>query len=169
MCGVGRGETPAVDVDGQVHGCLMFVDSYQRFPTAFLRTRLQAMRMGDLRDPRFAERLAAYPAAARAAGIFHDKQDKYSSYGRCGECRFLSDCGVCPVSIGHEPGTTDPNRVPDFQCAYNLVSLKYRERFPFQPDAVEQLTGGAMPRELRGLLSFAPPRRTSRRRRETRA
>ena len=87
MCGVGRGETPAVDVDGQVHGCLMFVDSYQRFPTTFLRTRLEAMRMGDLRDPQLPERLAAYPAAAQAAGIFHDKQDKYSSYGRCGECR----------------------------------------------------------------------------------
>lgn len=169
MCGVGRGETPAVDVDGQVHGCLMFVDSYQRFPTAFLRTRLQAMRMGDLRDPRFTERLAAYPAAARAAGIFHDKQDKYSSYGRCGECRFLSDCGVCPVSIGHQPGNTDPNRVPDFQCAYNLVSLKYRERFPFQPGAMEQLTGGGLPRELRDFLSLARPRSSPRRRREARA
>ena len=91
--------------------------------------------MGDLLDPRLPRRMAAYPAAARAAGIFHDKQDKYSSYGRCGECRYLSTCGVCPVSIGHQPGNDDPDRIPDFQCAYNLVALKYRERFPFQPSA----------------------------------
>jgi radical SAM protein with 4Fe4S-binding SPASM domain len=169
MCGVGRGETPAVDVDGQVHGCVLFVDSYQKFPTAFLRTRLDAMRMGDLRDPRLAERLAAYPAAAEAAGIFDNKQDKYSSYGRCDECRYLNSCGVCPMSIAHQPGNTDPHRVPDFQCAYNLVSLKYRERFPCQPTALERIMGeGAMPDDLGGLLAFVEPRagrRAPRRRR----
>lgn len=159
MCGVGRGERAAVDVDGQVHGCLMFVDSYQKFPTALLRTRLAAMRMGDLRDPEFPRRLAAYPAAARAAGLFHDKQEKYSSYGRCGECRFLTSCGVCPVSIGHQPGNADPNRIPDFLCAYNLVSLKYRERFPRQPGTVQLLTGRApVPRSVRALLALAAPR-----------
>ena len=46
MCGVGRGETPSVDVDGQMHGCVMFADSYQVFPAAFLRNRFEAMRMG---------------------------------------------------------------------------------------------------------------------------
>jgi hypothetical protein len=163
MCGVGRGETPAVDVDGQVHGCLMFVDSYQKFPTTFLRTRLGAMRMGDLRDPRLPQRMAAYPSAAKAAGIFHNKQDKYSSYARCGECRFLATCSVCPVSIGHQLGNTDPNRIPDFQCAYNLVSLKYRERFPFQPRARERLSQGPMSAELRARLGFARPRTTTRR------
>lgn len=162
MCGVGRGEVPAVDVDGQVHGCLMFVDSYQKFPTKFLRTRLEAMRMGDLRDPRLAQRMAAYPAAAKAAGIFHDKQDKYSSYGRCGECRHLGTCGVCPVSIGHQPGNTDPNRIPDFQCAYNLVSLKYRERFPIQPGPMERLREGPMSDELRARFGLAPARSTTR-------
>ncbi len=141
MCGVGRGETPAVDVDGQVHGCVMFAESYQVFPTAFLKTRLEAMKMGDLRGPDLAAGFKAYPRAARAARIFDDKQDKYSSYGRCGECRFLSSCAVCPVSIGHQPGNDDPRRIPDFLCAYNLVSLKYRERFPRQPDAREILMG----------------------------
>lgn len=163
MCGAGRGETPAVDVDGQVHGCVMFVDSYQKFPTAFLRTRFDAMRMGALADPRLPERLAAYPAVAAAAGIFDDKQDKYSSYGRCGECRFLSRCGVCPVSIGHQPGNDDPRRIPDFQCAYNLVSLKHRERFPFQPSVRERITGeGPMPDDLGPLLALVEPGRVSR-------
>jgi sulfatase maturation enzyme AslB (radical SAM superfamily) len=143
MCGVGRGENPAVDVDGQVHGCVMFAESYQTFPTRFLKTRLEAMRMGHLQAPDFSERFAAYPKAARAARIFDDKQDKYSSYGRCGDCRFLSTCAVCPVSIGHQPGNEDPRRIPDFLCAYNLVSLKYRERFPRQPDARDYLLGRA--------------------------
>jgi radical SAM protein with 4Fe4S-binding SPASM domain len=160
MCGAGRGETPAVDVDGQVHGCLTFVDSYQRFPTAFLRTRLESMRMGDLRDPALADRMAAYPEAARRAGIFDAKQDKFSSYGRCGECRYLGTCGVCPTSIGHQPGHADPNRIPDFQCAYNLVSLKYRSRFPYQPSAAERLREGPMPERFRALFGLT---RTARR------
>jgi sulfatase maturation enzyme AslB (radical SAM superfamily) len=162
MCGVARGETPAVDVDGQVHGCLMFVDSYQKFPTQFLRTRLEAMRMGDLRDPQLARRMAAYPSAAKAAGIFHDKQRKYSSYGRCAECRHLGTCGVCPVSIGHQPGNTDPDRIPDFQCAYNLVSLEYRERFPVQPGLRERLSQGPMSEQLRARFALAAPRATAR-------
>jgi uncharacterized protein len=162
LCGVALGETPAVDVDGQVHGCVMFVDSYQRFPTRFLRTRLQDMRMGDLRDARLPERMAAYPAAARSASLFHDKQDKYSSYGRCGECRYLGTCGVCPVSIGHQPGNADPNRIPDFQCAYNLVSLKHRQRFPFQPGARERISQGPLSARLRALFGDATPKRRRR-------
>jgi sulfatase maturation enzyme AslB (radical SAM superfamily) len=156
LCGVGRGETPAVDVDGQVTGCLLFAESYQKFPTAFLRTRLAPMRMGDLRDPQLPQRMAAYPEAARAAAIFHDKQDKYSSYARCGDCRFLEDCAVCPVSIGNQPGNQDPNRIPDFLCAYNLVSLAYRERFPRQPGKAQILAGrGHVPRLTRELEAFA--------------
>lgn len=148
MCGVGRGETAAVDVDGQVHGCVMFASSYQVFPTVFLRSRLEAMRMGHLQDPGFAARMAAYPAAARAAEIFHNKQDKYSSYGACADCRFMSRCAICPVSIGNTPGNMDPRRVPDFLCAYNLVSLKYRERFPYPPTLRDMLVGTAALPEL---------------------
>lgn len=76
------------------------------------------------------ERFAQYPAAVRATGLFHDKRTKFSSYGRCRECRYLETCGFCPVSIGHQPNNDDPDRVPDFLCAFNLVSNKYRERFP---------------------------------------
>lgn len=169
MCGVGRGEVLAVDVDGQVHGCVTFAGSYQTFPTTFLRSRLDAMRMGDVRHPELVDRMAAYPAAARAAGLFYDKQDKYSSYGRCGECRFLGVCAVCPVSIGHQPGNTDPDRVPDFACAYNLVSLKYRERFP-APAGIEDILLGRphVPELMRELEAFAGRRRNTRRRRSSR-
>ena len=156
MCGVGHGETPAVDVDGQMHGCVMFVDSYQVFPTTFLRSRLEAMRMGHISDPQLPNRMAAFPAATRAAGIFHSRQEKYSSYGRCRDCRFMTTCAICPMSIGYQPGNTDPHRIPDFLCAYNLVSLKYREKFPRQPDVREILMGHAkIPRLMQELGMFA--------------
>ncbi len=142
MCGVGKGQLLAVDVDGQVHGCSMFAESFQKFPSEFLESRLTRMRMGDYRDAGFSERLAMYPEAAREARIFDQKQNKYSSYGRCGECRYITTCAVCPVTIGHIPGNTDPDRIPDFQCAYNLVSHKYRERFPAVDDAIGILDGG---------------------------
>jgi hypothetical protein len=61
--------------------------------------------------------------------IVNGKENKYSSYGTCAECRFLSSCSVCPTSIARIPGNRDPDRVPDFPCAFNLVALEARERF----------------------------------------
>jgi sulfatase maturation enzyme AslB (radical SAM superfamily) len=156
MCGVGGGEALAVDVDGQVTGCVTFADSYQRLPSDLLKSRLDTMRLGDVRDPALPRRLALYPEAARAAGIFNGKHRKHSSYGRCGECAYLDECAVCPTSIGHIPGNTDPDRVPDNLCAYNLVSLAYKARFPRQPDPIEVLSGRAPePRLLRELRALA--------------
>jgi len=128
MCGVGEGRKIAVDVDGQSHGCLTFADSYQILPTAFLRNRVDAMRLGDVRDPAFDDYRAAYETNVRASEIFHHQEKKFSSYRRCGECEYLAECAICPMSLGRvEP---DPGRIPDFLCAYNLVSLKYRAKFP---------------------------------------
>jgi hypothetical protein len=118
-----------VDVDGQVHGCVTFAGSFQSFPSTFLKSRIDSLSLGDVRDPGLADRYEAFPEAVRRAAIFHAKHDKYSSYGRCGECLYLESCSVCPMSIGHIPGNEDPDRVPDFSCAFNLVSLRYREIF----------------------------------------
>jgi radical SAM protein with 4Fe4S-binding SPASM domain len=148
MCAVADAEKLAVDVDGQVLGCVTFAESYQTFPTTFLRSRLEALRMGEIVDSALIDRMAAYPAAMRASGLFHDKRTKYSSYGQCGECQYLDTCGFCPVSIGHQPGNTDPNRVPDFLCAFNLVSQKYCGRFPKMPDTADILLGRAPIPEL---------------------
>jgi sulfatase maturation enzyme AslB (radical SAM superfamily) len=138
MCGVMRGEKLAVDVDGQSHGCVLFASSYQRFTNPFLKDRLESLALGDVRTGEPARRLPMYEDAVRRTEIFHDKQDKYSSYARCGSCRFLTTCGVCPVSIGHRRGGEDPHRVPDLQCAFYLVSLSYQARFPSRrPDARE--------------------------------
>ncbi len=126
MCGVMRGETPTVDVDGQVHGCALFADSFQSLSRRFLREKLESLRMGDIQDERFRERYAAFPEAVEQAEIFHNKQDKYSSYGKCGECEHLASCSICPVSIGNIPGNNDVHRVPDFACAYHLVMLRFK-------------------------------------------
>jgi hypothetical protein len=108
---------------------VLFAESYQTIQEGMLKDCLAPMRLGDIRAASLGRRLEEYPAAARGAGIFSNKQDKYSSYGRCGECRHIEACGVCPVSIGHIPGNTDPHRVPDLQCAFNLAVLTARERF----------------------------------------
>lgn len=139
MCGVSEGHKLAVDVDGEALGCVMFAKSYQTFPTKFLRSRIEALGMGGIDEPGLRESVAAYPTAVRATGLFHDKRAKFSSYGRCSECRYLSTCGFCPVSIGHQPGNDNPDRVPDFLCAYNLVTNKYRERFPKMSAPMESL------------------------------
>jgi len=143
MCGIPGGDTLTVDVDGRAYGCAMLVDSYQELDSGPLSRRLDSMRMGNIDDPTFAERHGSFPEAVRRAEMFHGKENKYSAYGRCGECKFLADCSVCPASVFHIPGNSDPNRVSDFCCAFNLVSLKYHERFPHQPSPWELLRGPA--------------------------
>lgn len=139
MCSVMDGKILAVDVDGQVYGCVMFAESYQKFPSEFLRTRLAPLRMGNVKDPCFWNRYAAFLKAGRSEEIFSQKERKYSSCGKCGECRYLSLCSVCPVSIGYDPANADPRRVPDFVCSFNLAALKYLDRFPVMPDPITEL------------------------------
>jgi radical SAM protein with 4Fe4S-binding SPASM domain len=129
MCSASGIANLAVDVDGQVYGCVLFAESYQSFPDGMLRKCLQPMRLGDLRAPNFGKRLETYPATAAAARIFTGKEEKRSSYRECRGCRFINLCSVCPISIGHIRGNTDPHRVPDLQCALNLAVLSARELF----------------------------------------
>lgn len=134
MCGVVDGESLVVDVDGQAYGCTVLAGSYQETDSQFLRSCLDPLRMGSINDPEFAKCHALFPEAIRQVRLFHNKENKYSSYGRCGECPYIAQCSVCPISIGHVPGNSDPNRVSDLVCAYNLVSRRYRERFPSRPN-----------------------------------
>ena len=129
MCSAANTDEFAVAVDGRLSRCVMLISSYQILPDGVLSRGLNDMRLGDLRDPELGRRLDEYPAAVRAAGIFDNKQDKYSSYLKCGSCRFLHQCSICPVAICHIPGNTDPNRVPDLPCALNLAVLAARELF----------------------------------------
>jgi sulfatase maturation enzyme AslB (radical SAM superfamily) len=164
MCGAGRGQTLAVDVDGEVNGCAVFARSFQKFPTELLREPLDRMRMGDVRAPELSSRLALYPGVARDTRIFNAKQDKHSSYGSCATCEYLRTCSVCPVSIGRIPGNIDPDRVPDPLCAFNLVVGKWRARFPARADPLQVLLGRApLPRSLERVRRAASASRQRRR------
>lgn len=138
-CRAGRGNKIAVGPGGQVTSCVLLAGDYQRFPSAWLRKRVALLALGDVRDPQLEQRLAGLPAAARATGLFHHPEETYSSYGRCGDCRWQPECAVCPVSAGHIPGNRDPRRVPDFVCAFNQEYLFARERFNA---ALRSFTGG---------------------------
>lgn len=129
MCGVSRGEFITADLDGSLHGCLTFAGSFQKADSTFLDRHLENLRIGSVDDvsPAAVER---YREAAVATGLFEDKQDKYSSYQACADCRYLATCAICPISIGHIPGNEDPRRVPDFGCAFHMTVSKYRELFP---------------------------------------
>jgi sulfatase maturation enzyme AslB (radical SAM superfamily) len=129
MCGVMQGATPAVDVDGQVYGCALLAGSFQKFESPLLKRLHALMKIGVIGDPRFGERFERYLRLSRGEATLNRKESKYSAYGRCGECPWFDDCTVCPVSIAHIPGNTDPDRVPDFVCAFTRTALQYRESF----------------------------------------
>lgn len=143
MCALAQGDILTVDVDGQTYGCPVLAASYQKFAACSLHDRWAAMRMGSIHDPCFAQRHAAFPEATRRTRMFDRKEDKYSAYGRCGECRYFDACSVCPGSIVHVPGNKDPNRVSDFCCAFNLIALKHRERFPGRREPMNLRNGPA--------------------------
>lgn len=161
MCGVMRGETPAVDMNGEVHGCVMFAGATQKWRTSFLREQIDSMAFGDIRSPELDENFAAFPARAEATGLFDGKENKYSSYGSCRDCRYRSSCSICPVSIGNIPGNDDPDRIPDFPCAYNLVSIKYRNLFAARTEPEPAAESTPSPSSLS--LSFHTPSAGSRR------
>jgi len=130
ICSVATGSKLTIDVDGNTVACVALAPSYQSYPTIFLRDRAEALQFGHVESAALSDTFATAPAAARASGLFHNKSGKHSSYGRCADCQYVSRCGYCPVSIGHQRENDDPNRVPDFICAFNLIVNKYRDLFP---------------------------------------
>lgn len=129
MCGVMRGSTLSVDVDGMVYGCVAFIESIVHRDSGLMERSLTPLRMGHLLEPGLDDRHARFQLRGLDTAVFNDKQEKHTSYRECGECPYLADCAVCPISIGNIPGNEDPNRIPDFQCAFNYAALTYRDRF----------------------------------------
>ncbi len=77
-------------------------------------------------------RRARLPHAALAAGIFGPQSRKRSSVGACAACRHAAVCFVCPIACAKNPDSAGTNRIPEFQCAFNRIALRYRRRFPIQ-------------------------------------
>jgi sulfatase maturation enzyme AslB (radical SAM superfamily) len=130
LCGLAGGRALAVDADGSVAGCVMLAESYQTLPAPLLSERVEALRLANVRDPGLAGRVAAFPAAVKAARLFDGRSRKHSRFGRCRRCRYRAACTICPVSIGRIPGNADPDRVPDLACGFNRVALEYLSCFP---------------------------------------
>lgn len=128
-CSARAGRKIAVAPDGGVSGCVVLSEAFQRPGTRGLRDRVVEARLGPVDDPGLSPRLARLPARLAASGLFDGREERYSSYGRCAECRHREACGFCPVAIAHGPDHADPHRVPDAICAFNQVRLECRERF----------------------------------------
>jgi sulfatase maturation enzyme AslB (radical SAM superfamily) len=138
-CRALTGRALVIDADGQTYGCPFFAESYQEFPAGSLMGNLKALRLGDIRDPGLPERRAAALKAARRLAPGGWQSRCYSSYGMCKDCEYREDCTICPVSLWSKPDDPDPFRVPDFNCAFNRVILKYREDFPSMPGILDGL------------------------------
>jgi sulfatase maturation enzyme AslB (radical SAM superfamily) len=132
MCGISGGSTIVVDADGEVYGCNLLVGSYQEFGSPWMSDRLNKLRMGPVDHAALGRRLASFHAAVRQERIFNRKDKKYSAYGACRDCRWLDRCFMCPACIIRVPGSSDPDRVSDFYCAFNQVAFKYRSRAPIE-------------------------------------
>jgi sulfatase maturation enzyme AslB (radical SAM superfamily) len=134
LCGSVRGLAMVVDPDGRAWACPLLAESLRTLPPLAAEAS-RVVALGDVRDPALRTRLRRLPSRARALRVFTHKRVKHSSYGRCADCQFVVDCHVCPASICNIPGNEDPDRVPDFVCAFNQVTLAARERF-------DSMTGG---------------------------
>ena len=133
LCGILGKNDFAVDVDGCFSACVTTLGSFQHYGSKAMKDCADALRIGTLQDSVFWSRFHGLEKRVIKMGIFLEKEKKYSSFARCGECDYITTCSVCPISIIHTPNNDDLNRIPDFQCAFNLVSRKYSHRFPSRP------------------------------------
>jgi sulfatase maturation enzyme AslB (radical SAM superfamily) len=162
MCGVGSRRSLVVDVDGSVHGCVLFARSYQSLGSPGLRRWIGPLAVGRLDDPGLDRRLRAFTARVHRSPLFARRDRKRSGYGRCADCRELAHCTVCPVSIAHFPGGGDPHRIPDLPCAFVRAVWRHVRHFPDQPGDVDRLTGGRpRPELVSELLASAPVQRAA--------
>jgi sulfatase maturation enzyme AslB (radical SAM superfamily) len=130
MCEIGLARAITVDVDGDISACPLLARSYQTFSAPGLRRWVEPLRIGRLDAPDLGGRLERFRADVRRSPLFMQRERKRSARRRCADCRYRASCSICPIAIAH--ASDDPHRVPDFLCAFNRLSLKYRERFPPQ-------------------------------------
>jgi len=129
----------ALDADGQLYSCPMFARSYQTFPPGSRMARLTVFRIGDVRDPESAMHLARPPETVRDPNAGAFPEGRHSLYGKCRECEYAGRCLVCPVTMWHAPAAAEPDRVPDFICAFNRTVMKHQDRVAVDRDPIVRL------------------------------
>ncbi len=142
MCGIRGGTRPSVDIDGEVYGCVALVRSVQTARSDRFDGMLDSLGLGRLDGSGFDEKAASFSNRIDRQVEFMKKEEKFSSFGRCGDCEYLDECSVCPVSIANDPDNDDPRRVPDFYCAFNKAALAARRLLPESLDAARMVRGG---------------------------
>ncbi len=142
MCNAGSGRSLVVDVDGSVHGCVLFAQSYQRLGSEALQRWIAPLRIGRLDDPAFDRRLRAFQSRVRRAELFGRRDLKYTGHGCCADCPELVRCAVCPVSSAHIPANTDPRRIADLPCAFTRAIGRHVDHFPAPPATFADRLGG---------------------------
>jgi len=156
MCSAVALDTPVVDVDGRIYGCVCMAGSIRHSPSEFLATRLAPFAVGHIASPQLEARWREYPLRTVNVDLFTCRNQKYSSWGRCRDCHLFDECVVCPLATGYLPDNQDPHRVPDFVCAFNRVALDHAARFPSHPDARQVLLNPEWMREqMRPWLDLA--------------
>jgi sulfatase maturation enzyme AslB (radical SAM superfamily) len=131
VCTAPLGQGFLVDPDGHAWCCTPFAASLQLLPPLG-RAAASSLDLGDVRDSRFWRRLAELPRGARSQALFTNREEKWSSRGRCRDCAQAAECRVCPGSTTHIPGNRDPHRIPDNQCDFQRVTIAARRRFQEQ-------------------------------------
>ena len=129
LCNVGAGTTPAVNANGRVLGCVMLNRKALAAGEPWLARELRRLRIGKITDPDLPSRVSGFRGRAIRSRLLIRKGSKRSAYGRCAECPAIADCLVCPVSIGLQAGNEDPDRIPDFVCAFMRTAWEARRRF----------------------------------------
>jgi len=156
MCSAGNLKSIVVDVDGEICPCMLFAKSYRSFWTNLHKTCIDNIKIGGLEQSKLRESFAAYPKAIQRVGLFDHKEMNYSSHGSCGDCEYLSACLICPFSLGSDGENNTSRRVPDFLCAFNRISFKYRDKFdsltakPASSDPIEPLLAFLRANEMYG-------------------
>jgi sulfatase maturation enzyme AslB (radical SAM superfamily) len=126
VCGAPLGRTLCVDTGGVAWGCPLFASSLHELPP-LARRAARALCFGRVDGGAVAARLARPESGTPRA--FTHKLAKRSSYARCGDCPWASECFVCPAAICLAGDAADPDVIPDFQCAFNRAVFAARRSF----------------------------------------
>lgn len=147
MCSAVTLDSPVVDSDGRIYGCVCMAGSVRHPAGVFLATRLAPFMVGHIESPLLEVRWREYPQRTVNVDLFTCRNQKHAAWGWCRDCRQFGECVVCPLATGYMRDNHDPHRVPDFICAFNRVALDYAARFPSHPDARQVLLNPEWMRE----------------------
>jgi MoaA/NifB/PqqE/SkfB family radical SAM enzyme len=125
FCAAGSPSSFAVDPDGIAWACPSLTGSMQAFPPEGAELAA-ALRLGDIRDPGFPERLARAPSLAAARRVLTHRLAKRSRLAECRSCPQVSVCLPCPAAAAREDGPFDPGLVPAPMCALTRAAARTR-------------------------------------------